>query len=385
MLQAHVYGLAGDAPGALLGSSDVLTASLGSAIDDYTLTFSAPVEIASPQAFLIALQYKSGSVGSTPAIVMDISHDIPRNVAFYRRGGEAWVEHYAKSWSDVDDRPIPASEMGYPMLRAWVETSGGPSDISIQEASAADTTIGSSQAMGIAGAGARPYLELGACGDRGNTRALLRFALPTAPVAGATPIAAAVRLYHNGRLTVTVPMTVTTYRATQDWGETIPSTGWYTHSAAYAEAYGSDDIPARNPAETRQDYLLQLDVSQLVIKWYQGAYPEQGMMLIGNEDVANGCKELQSREYQGSAMRPKLVVQWALPAATPYGTPGPTVTHTPTRTLQPTPSYTPSTTPTGLPTSTRTATPTRTLTITPGGPTLTPATRGLHLPMIRKG
>ncbi len=384
LIQAHVYSLSGNTPGELLGSSEVMTATLGASVDDFTLTFAEQIGIATAQPFLVALQYLSGVSGSAPALVVDIAHDIPANVAFYQTTPGAWVEHYAMGWQDSNGDPIAASEFGYPMLRAWAETSGGPSDITIQEASAADTTIGSSQPLGIAGAGSRDYMELGACGDRGETRALLRFALPAAPIAGATPIAATVRVHHYGPQDVTVPVTVTTYRATQDWGETTPFTGWYTHSAAYAEAYGSDDIPSRSASSVRQDYLLQFDVSQLALKWYQGAYQNQGIMLIGGGGAANNCKPLHAREWRTSAERPKLEVRWSLPPATPYGTPGPTSTRTPTRTPQPTPSYTPSITPTGLPSSTRTPTPTRTASITPGGPSLTPASKGVFLPMIRK-
>jgi hypothetical protein len=376
-LRGHVYALSDGRPGALLGSSAPYTVTLPANHAQWVnLPLASVIRLDSPQPFLVAVEYVGGTQGETPSVINDISTDIPHGSCYYQADPGVWTEHYAL-WA----RP---SEVGYSIIRAWVNTSGGPGDETVVEP-LADAFLASEQAR--RSFGVQEYLLVGDYGSGlGDTRALLRFPLPQAPIAGATPIAATVRLFRYSEVTRTLPLTLTAYRTTGAWDEA--SATWYTHSMRYAEAYGSGQVPAQHPyPEPTRSYLLRVDVAGLVQSWLRGE-PNEGLMLIGGEDTPSSAKRFYARELAtASEKRPRLIVKWALPA--PTGTGSPTVTPTPSITPTPGPGG-PTLTPTSSPTVTCTPEePTRTPTssITPGEPTSTPThgpVKALFLPLLRK-
>ncbi len=379
-LRGHVYSLLDGRPGVLLRSSSpyTFTLALDSALS-VSLPLTETASIAFPQPFLVAIEYVSGTEGQVPSVVSDISTGIPRGVCYYQVAPGVWREHYAL-WPDP-------SEVGFSMIRAWADTTGGPGDETISEPEA-DAFLAAGfprSAFGV-----QEYLLVGDDPLSGDTRALLRFPLPQAPVAGATPLAATLRLFRYSEVTRTLPLTVTAYRITSTWDES--SATWNAHSASYAEGYGSGQVPAQHPQPTpTRGYFLCLDVSGLVQKWLQGV-PNDGLMLIGDEDVSSSAKRFYSHELATDReKRPRLIVKWALPAptqtlfATQPPTPSPTATVTPEEpTLSPTSTSTLEAT---TPQSTRTSTVTPTASVTPstGTPTRTLGpTQALYLPLVRK-
>lgn len=368
-LRAHVHAWVDGRPGTLLASSPSLTFSLAPSDTLWAnLPLPEAVALPSPQPFFAVVQYVDGAEGLTPSVVSDLSTEIPQGLCYYRTATGVWREHYA-FWPE-------ASEVGFSMIRAWVTTSGGPEDETIIEPEA-DAFI--AERFPSYAFGKQEYLLVGEEPFLGHTRALLRFPQPQAPVAGATPIAATLRLFCYSEISRSVPLTVTVYRSIGNWDES--SASWDKHAMSYAERYGVGRIPAQRPHPTpTRNYFLSLDVSGLVQKWLQGT-PNDGLMLVGNEGTPSNAKRLFARELaSGSERRPRLIVKWALPAPTETALASPTATPRPheptsTATLTPTASATPQDTPS--PTARATlGTPT-------ASPTLGPLHR-LHVPLISK-
>jgi len=379
-LCAHVYSLLDGHPEVLLASSSPYTFSLALSSTLWVdLPLSEAMSVASPRPFFVVVEYLGGTEGQTPSVVRDISTEIPEGLCYYQTAPGIWREHYA-FW------PEP-TEMGFSMIRAWADTAGGPGDETVSEPEA-DAFLAAGYPRSTFGV--QEYLLVGDDPLSGDTRALLRFPLPQAPVAGATPLAATLRLFRYSEVTRTLPLTVTAYRITSTWDES--SATWNAHSASYAEGYGSGQVPAQHPQPTpTRGYFLCLDVSGLVQKWLQGV-PNDGLMLIGDEDVSSSAKRFYSHELATDReKRPRLIVKWALPAptqtlfATQPPTPSPTATVTPEEpTLSPTSTSTLEAT---TPQSTRTSTVTPTASVTPstGTPTRTLGpTQALYLPLVRK-
>ena len=317
-LKGHVHAMLGGVPGDLLGSSDVVEVDLSGGAWEATWASldvsDANVRLAQRGPFLVVVEYVNGEQGQTPSIISDVSTDITPGTCYYRTTPGAWEEHY-DFWGD-------ASEVGYSMIRAMAETSGGPSDQVVLEP-LADAIIASEQPTLVQGG--QSYLLVGAYGPGwGNLRSMIRYPLPEAPMQGATLLSAVVRLYHYDEVTTTVPLTITAYRVTEPWDEA--SAAWLTDSTSYAEAYGVAEIPARSASAGARDRLIHLDVTGLLHGWFQRAYPNYGVMLIRGEDSSDSCKWLRSREHENPDERPELIVKWALPA--------PTVAPTPTREIR---------------------------------------------------
>lgn len=314
-LQGHVYAMVGGVPGGLLGSSDPVEVGLGGGSWDakwVSLDVSdADVRLAEPAPFLVVVEYADGKQGQTPSIISDVSTDIAQGACYYRMTPGSWTEHY-DFWGD-------ASEVGYSMVRAIVDTSGGPSDRVMLEA-LADAALASGQPT--LGQGELPYLQVGARDPViGNLRSVIRYPLPEAPVEGADVLSADVRLYHYHEVTTTVPLTLTAYRVTDPWDEA--SATWLTNSATYGEAYGTAEIPARDPSLGSRDRLVYVDVTGLLQGWLQETFANYGLVLIGGEDSLDSCKWFRSREHEDVDERPKLIVKWALtsPTVSPPPTP----------------------------------------------------------------
>lgn len=387
----HVYAMEGSTPGALLGSSAIATLTLpeprpgSTSAAWFTVAFDTPIELATPQPFLLAIEYMTGAVGGTPSVLIDLSNEIPRDLCFYADGA-AWDEHYERVWQKADGSPLAAGEVGYPMMRAGLETSGGPSDSTVTMAEA-DTWLSSAWPQGEIVDGFASVFWVGHAPASGDTRGLIRFANPEPPIVGATPVAATLRLFQANAITATVPLTITTYRMTEDWYE--PVTGWVTHAQSFAEAYGSDTVPAKDIDTIWNRHLLEFDVGELVIAWLNGQYENRGIMLIANpEGVIDGRKELRSRDAVSTSSQPelpRLLVEWQLPEATPIGTPPHTLTPTPTKTVIPSATPTLSATPSPTITDTPPPTPSETPTLTPDPSNPTPtedAGGALFLPLV---
>ena len=344
--------MSGGVPGELLGSSSVVTETL----QNYAMPWvhldlsTADVVFDVPQPFLVAVEYKSGNIGETPSIVSDISTDIPVGLAFYQVTPGVWLEHYER-W---DEEP---EENGYSMIRAWVNTSGGPSDKTVLDASADALLVSGQPETPL---GTQAYLQVGSREAAfGNQRSVLRFSMPVAPIAGAVPAEATLRLYNYKAISQTVPITITTHTVNEAWDEA--SVTWATHAESYTGVYGMGRIPSRDASRPARDRMVDFDVSG----WLQSE-PNYGIMLIGGEGTQDSMKWFRSRERSSVEERPKLIIKWDLPDATAT----PTLTRTPTTT--PTPTHT------NTPTLTRTPT----LTLTPTR-TNTPVAR-LALPLIQQ-
>jgi hypothetical protein len=83
------------------------------------------------------------------------------------------------------------------------------------------------------------------------------------------------------------------------------------------------------------------DITNLVRNWYNGTYPNYGLMLISQAETTCNMRYFDSRENVNDA---RLVITYGTP--TPTSTP----TRTPTRTPTPTPTRTPTATPGATPT-----------------------------------
>jgi len=349
VLRGHIYALSEEGPGALLGSTRPLTVTLGSSPTWVSLVFPTEVLIPSPQPFFAAVEYLSGTEEDTPSLVFDLSENIPQNICYYREGTAPWEEHYA-FW----DHP---NELGYPIIRAQVETSGGPGDQTILEPEA-DALLTSGRPGD--NYGGNYYLGTGEHGPWGKLRTLLRFPVPTPPIAGATPLSATLRLYHYSAENPKLSVEITAYRMITSWDES--SVTWNSHAQSYAEASASATIPSSASQEWEKDRLIYLDLSNLYQKWFTGAEPNYGIILLGGEGTPESAKWYRSRESNPPDERPKLIIRWALPSPTPLQTPIGTTTPTPTIT----PTFTPQ--------------PTATPSVSPP-----PAGCSLFLPLVRKG
>jgi hypothetical protein len=169
--------------------------------------------------------------------------------------------------------------------------------------------------------------------------------------------------------------TITTYRITGGWSER--SVTW-NNRPGYGHTYGSSSIPQGVWG------WYEFEVTDLVRAWYNGNYPNQGIMLRGPE-VSGLDASWRSFGTRESSYTPRLVVEYTPPGESPEaflylpivlknwtsssGTPTPSAgtpvpptdtsvppTPTPTSTATsrptPTPTFTPSPTPTDTPTST---------------------------------
>ncbi|NLG49301.1 MAG: DNRLRE domain-containing protein, partial [Chloroflexi bacterium] len=337
-MRAHIYAVNGGVPTTLLGSSEEVLIDLsGGNPQNWVRKWQAfplttPVVLETPKPFLAVVEYVSGTEGSAPSVVIDVSTDIPTGRCFFKSGGGEWLEHYDMPW-------LNPAEVGYQMIRARVQTSGGPSDITVLSP-VGDTYL--QQDLPMLTQGEQHYMLVGQFGASGEAkRAMLRFPDPVPPIQGATPVAADLRLFYDcdfeGNHRSNVALQITAHRITESWDE--ETAGWYTNSTHYAEAYGTCQIPTWE--KEPRHYLLTIDVSELVAKWLAGTVPNYGVMLIGGENTPKSAKWFRTSDATlgEKAERPQLIIRWELPPATPPGTPGPTATATLTptasRTLMP--------------------------------------------------
>jgi len=179
--------------------------------------------------------------------------------------------------------------------------------------------------------------------------------------------------------------TITTYRITGDWSE--GSVTW-NNGPGYGHAYDSSST-----LHGAWDW-YEFDVTDLVRAWYDGAYPNQGIMLRGPE-VSGLDSSWRSFGTRESSYTPRLVVEYTPPGESPEArlylpfvlknwtsssgtptpstetpvpptstsvpptntpvppTPTPTATATSTSTSRPTPTPTPTNTPTPIPATVR--------------------------------
>ena len=114
---------------------------------------------------------------------------------------------------------------------------------------------------------------------------------------------------------------------------------------------------------TLPDTWYEFDLTALVRRWLDGSMANNGVLLRATDPLSTHSFQFASAENGNAALRPRLIISFDLPTATPteIGTP----THTPTDTLTPTITETPTDTltPTATPTFTETPTATPTATV----------------------
>jgi len=182
-------------------------------------------------------------------------------------------------------------------------------------------------------------------------RALLKFSLSSIP-AGQVIESASLQLYIrdiDGSIPYSSMMT-SMHLLLGSWTETGVT---YSNTPNYTSAYWAKNVGAYTGAWT------EWDATNMVKDWYNGAYTNNGLILISTNETACTQRLFDSRENSNDA---QLVITYGSPTSTP--------TKTPTKTPTPTITLTPTKTPTGSfvpPTSTPTPTATKT-----GQPTVTP-------------
>lgn len=330
LVRAHIYRATPAGPGELLASSEAAGPGLAAVIPGAPVVLPFPgagLTLFQPQEFYLVLTYETGSEDTAPAVWSDASAELPTHVAYYRLGTGAWVEHHA-FWASP-------SQVGYPMLRAVARTSGGAADIT--QSSAVDDTFVVSRIPAM-NRGDQAYMQAGHDAVWEVSRMMLRFELPPAPVAGAVPLSATLRLFHDQQTATagqTQPMTMTAHAIIGAW--TQDAATWTSHSEAFdPQVEASAVIPAFDPGGGPRDYMISWDISALFRRWWQGSQASFGVMLRGREDLADSLKRFGAQERAEALERPVLLVQWALPT--------PEVTHTP----QPSPTATRLTLPNAL-------------------------------------
>jgi hypothetical protein len=195
-------------------------------------------------------------------------------------------------------------------------------------------------------------------------RGLVRFDISDLP-SGVRIVSAELELWCTTRIEGVNPATQFVTRITEPWEEATVNWGNKPADSTPGDACDVGDAGR----------YYQWDVTAMVEGWYQGRYPNYGMMMRPESPAYNG-RFYSTRE---SAVDPVLRVYYTQP--TPTRTPTPTVTRTRTRTATSTATPTVTRTRTRTPTPTRTRTPTQSPTDTPR-PTWTPVPLGIHLPAV---
>lgn len=191
--------------------------------------------------------------------------------------------------------------------------------------------------------------EVAALGDNVN-RTLMGFGLSAIPPGGRI-LQARLYLYVIGYYDRGPSINqVALWRVQGAWNE--GSVTWNNHPPHVGARYSLASVP---------DMFGWVDwtATELVRDWYEGTYPNHGLILISVDEDTEAHRQFSGRE---GAYSPKLEVSYELPTSTPTRTP--TASRTATRTRTPTRTVSPTRTPTlkqpRSPTPTPTRTPTRT-------------------------
>jgi hypothetical protein len=115
----------GGVPSTLLGSSAPTTINTFYPNWASINLTSANITLSSPASFMVAIEYVTGSSGSTPAILMDGQSNIATGKNYFSlNGGVTWIEHYS-FWQG------PGS-VGHNMIRATINnTSQSPAEYKV--------------------------------------------------------------------------------------------------------------------------------------------------------------------------------------------------------------------------------------------------------------
>ena len=315
-LQAHIYAFDGQSPGELLASSAIVRHDL--AAIGYqgwvTVPLTSALPLSTGESWVAAVAYHSGNTGQTPPILSDISSDIPGQTCFYYQG-QVWTEHYAK-WSNPLD-------IGYSMIRAVVEPAGSATCRLEQAVEAdADTLLMSGQPG--SNYGAQPWMMVGdySGSSIGTTRALIHFPAPSLPDPNAVLTRATLRLVNDRAIDQTLPAELTVYDATLAWQEM--SATWQGQLGLVGDRQGSAMVATRPIGGTYRKRLLDVDLTAKAQAWLAAPASNYGVVVLGDEQVANSAKYLHSREFSNVDLRPHLILQWEWPEPTPAPTSVPT-------------------------------------------------------------
>lgn len=169
------------------------------------------------------------------------------------------------------------------------------------------------------------------------------------------------RVYRARRSWVESGATWNKYDGTNDW-----SSAGAADTALDREAADIGSVTLIDGAAVGTEYAIALTPSK-VQEWISGGFTNNGLVLKmdgENDDLFR----LGSSDNATSGYRPKLVIEYEIPTATPTLTPSFTPTASPTSTGTITPTYTPTITETPTITATPTETATPTITLTPTMP-----------------
>ncbi len=139
-------------------------------------------------------------------------------------------------------------------------------------------------------------------------RALLDFNTTTYLPPGTVIHQATLRLYMSGYCDYVYQTSYRAYRIANGWSEMGVT---WNNQPSFAEGYGSRLIPA-SPAWGYYNF----DVTNLVQTWFDGSYPEYGIMIRGPESPPYDCayRDFRSKGGGGFTSAPQLVVDYTLPA-----------------------------------------------------------------------
>jgi len=179
--------------------------------------------------------------------------------------------------------------------------------------------------------GVNPLIAIGRVGGNNNDRTLIQFDLSTIPV-GSTVTSAVLSLYctHDNASTGS---NFTVHRMVRGWVEgtgnyapTGDGATWNTYNGANnwqtAGAGGALDSEAASigsraftAAETLNEFKAWNLTPAKVQEWISGAFDNNGMLMKSDNEVNNTSYYFGSSDYATAAYRPKLVIEYTLPAA----------------------------------------------------------------------
>jgi Tfp pilus assembly protein PilX len=177
-----------------------------------------------------------------------------------------------------------------------------------------------------AAAGIDTYIDIGNKNDGsfntmwvspGYDLTLLKFDLSAFP-AGSVPLAATLSLYRTGGATGSG--TLSMQRLRSNWvegtGANSPQDGvnWSTSDGSTPWTPGGDFHPvavSSIPYVSGTNFWDAFDVTDLVMAWLSGRYPNQGLLISGSAGI--GSMKYVSSDYSNASQRPKLAISYLVP------------------------------------------------------------------------
>ncbi len=142
-------------------------------------------------------------------------------------------------------------------------------------------------------------LRVGQASDFGWTRSLINFDMPTL-LKGDTVVYAELQLkkanvgsssMQVNAYPISVPASNSAYNAETGWTPSLVT--WSNMSTCYDDSKLIDYMPVTTSAITYDKLIL----TELVRKWYEGAHPQHGIMLVSSIDAKNPPSDVSSNKY----------------------------------------------------------------------------------------